>query len=185
MRVFYALSLPQLMENFCLSIIDSLKSKREFSDVRWSHPDLLHITLRFHANIDEAQLNQINTLLDEQLIHYKTISLSTRRLLLLPHKKPHLIAVAINLNEGLAGLVRLINEATLAAGIPLEKRPYLGHITLGRFNESTVHNQIILTDIKTIADTANHVVLYQSEPTDKGSVYTPLKHFELDSATNK
>lgn len=181
MRAFYALTLPHFMENFCLGLIDSLKNRREFKEVRWTERDLLHITLRFHANIDEAPLNQINALLREQLPTYNSFTLSTRRLLLLPHKRPHLIAVAINLNKELAGLVHLINEATLAAGIPLEKRPFLGHITLGRFNESTPYEDIILTDVKTIEDKASHVVLYKSEPTEKGSVYTPLEHFDLQT----
>ncbi len=179
MRVFYALSVPPAIDQYCTNIVDSLKKRHEFDNVRWTQPELLHITLRFHAKIDEEVLEKINTLLHQQLPHYQSVSLTTRQLLFLPRKKPHLLAWGILLNGELAGLVRLMNEATLAAGIPLEKRPFLGHVTLGRFNETTAHDIITLPNLKNIEAKGSQIVLYKSEPATTGSVYTPLDHFEL------
>jgi 2'-5' RNA ligase len=100
---------------------------------------------------------------------------------LLPPRKPHILGLAIHLNQALANLVRVINQAHSSVGIDLEKRPFLAHITLGRFNESTQHEDFILNAVKSIEDKAHQVVLYKSEPTETGSVYTPLETFEMKS----
>ena len=166
---------PSLIEQHCLYLINSLKTQQEFKYCRWTKPEHLHITLRFHGKIEEEKLTEINALLTETLPHCESVTLSTRRLMLLPNRKPHMIVLAIHLNEELARLVRMINDAHTAEGIPLEKRPFLAHITLGRFNEATMHENFILPSVKTIVGKANQVVLYKSEPTEIGSVYSPLK----------
>lgn len=177
MRAFYALTLPTLLEQHCLYVINMLKTQHEFNYCRWTKPEHMHITLRFHAKIEEEKLTEVNALLAKTLPHCESVTLSTRRLLLLPHRKPHMIVLAIHLNEELAKLVRVINDAHTAAGIPLEKRPFLAHITLGRFNESTMHEDFVLNSVKTIEGKADNVVLYKSEPTETGSNYMPLQTF--------
>ena len=181
MRVFYALTLPPLLQEHCLYLINSLKTRHEFKTLRWTDPEHLHITLRFLGQVEESQLAKINTLLHEQIPLCESITLSTRRLLLLPPRKPHILGLAIHLNQALANLVRVINQAHSSVGIDLEKRPFLAHITLGRFNESTQHEDFILNAVKSIEDKANRVVLYESEPTESGSVYTPLDTFDLNN----
>jgi RNA 2',3'-cyclic 3'-phosphodiesterase len=179
MRVFYALILPELIHEHCLYLINKLKTQHEFKHIRWTLPQHLHITLRFHGDIELTQLRTMNTLLHEQLANCDAVELATRRLLLFPTRKPHILAMAIHLNESLARVVRVINEASSAVGIALEKRPFLAHVTLGRFHDPILHEEFLLESVKTVEAKANQIVLYQSEPTDSGSVYTILENFEL------
>lgn len=181
MRVFYALTLPPRVQQYCSLLINSLQKNPQFKQVRWTPPEYLHITLRFHSQIDAEQLDKINTLLHEQLPNYAPPNIATRRYLLLPTRKPHLLALGVHLSEALAGLVRTINQAHSTVGIDLEKRPFLPHITLGRFNESTPHENIILNSVKGVEESTHEMVLYKSEPTDTGSVYTILDSFQLKS----
>jgi 2'-5' RNA ligase len=179
MRVFYALTLPELIHEHCLYLINKLNTRHEFKNVRWTLPEHMHITLRFHGNIELEQLATMNTLLHEQLANCNAVELATRRLLLFPARKPHILALAIHLNEGLARIVRVMNEASSTVGIALEKRPFLAHVTLGKFLEPILHEGLALESVKTVADKANQVVLFQSEPTELGSVYTILENFQL------
>ncbi|MBX9586092.1 MAG: RNA 2',3'-cyclic phosphodiesterase [Gammaproteobacteria bacterium] len=181
MRVFYALTLPPLIQEHCLNTIKNLKNEYQFKDIRWTSPDHLHITIRFLENIDEVQLNTINSLLQEQLKTCQAITISTRKLILFPAKRPHIIALAVHLNLELANLVRTLNQTLSSEGIKLEKRPFVAHITLGRFRETTHTEDFTFNHIKTIDDIANRVVLFKSEPTESGSDYTTLKTFQLNN----
>jgi 2'-5' RNA ligase len=179
MRVFYAMTLPSPIKDYCLDLIHSLKTQHQFKYCRWTNPENLHITLRFNGQIDEETLSKINAQLTENLTHCESVTLSTRRIILFPNKKPHLIAVAIHLNEELAHLVRVVNEAHSAAGIPLEKRPFVAHITLGRFRETMMPENFSLHSVKTVDGIGDEIVLYKSEPTESGSQYTLLTRFQL------
>lgn len=179
MRVFYALTLPPLIQEHCLNIIKDLKHQNQFRDIRWTMPEHLHITLRFLEKIDEEKLNTINSLLQEQLTLSQTFTLSTRGIVLFPTKKPHIIALAIHLNIELANLVRQINLTLLSDEIDLEKRPFVPHVTLGRFRESLHSENFNFNTVNTIDDVATRVVLFKSESTDSGSHYIPLKTFDL------
>ncbi len=180
MRVFYALTLPPLIHEHCLNTIKDLKHQYQFKDIRWTASDHLHITLRFLEKIDEQQLNTINSLLQEQLKTCKAITISTRKLILFPAKRPHIIALAVHLNLELANLVRTLNQTLSSEGIKLEKRPFVAHITLGRFRETTYTEDFNFNPVKKIDDIATRVVLFKSVPTESGSDYTPLKTFELE-----
>lgn len=180
MRVFYALTLPPHIKEHCLNIINDLKNQHQLKDTRWTLPENLHITLRFLEKIDEGNLNTINSLLQEQLTTTQTFTLSTRGIILFPTKKPHIIALAIHLNIELANLVRQLNLTLLSYGIELEKRPFVAHVTLGRFRESLHSGNFNFNPINSVDDLATRVVLFKSESTDSGSHYTPIKTFELD-----
>lgn len=179
MRAFYALTLPPLIQEHCVYIINSLKDRHEFKHIRWTKSENMHVTLRFHAHIEEVQLEELNNLLSHSLSEIEPINLSTRRLLLFPPKKPHILVLAIHLNEALGHLVRTFNEIHTAVNIPLEKRPFLAHITLGRSHDLIEQDTFILDSVKTIEAKATQVVLFQSQPTVTGSFYKPLKSFPL------
>ncbi len=180
MRVFYAIKLPPLIQEHCLKIIKELHHQHSLKDFRWTLPENLHITLRFLENIEEVKLNNINSLLQDELPKYQSFTLSTRRIVLFPSKKPHIIALAIHLNTELANLVKIINDDLLSEGIMLEKRPFVPHITLGRFRESVHTEDFHFNAINTVEDAATRVVLFKSESNDSGSHYIPLKTFELE-----
>ncbi len=181
MRAFYALTLPSLIQEHCSYIINSLKDRHEFKHIRWTKPENMHITLRFHAKIEKTQLEELNNLLAQSLSQIEPVDLSTRRLLLFPPKKPHILVLAIHLNEALGQLVRMINEIHSTLNISLEKRPFLAHITLGRSHDLIEQDTFILDSVKTIDAKATQVVLFHSQPTETGSFYKPLQTFPLKS----
>lgn len=181
MRVFFALPTNQTLTNECLSIIKELKSHRHTEEIRWTQRDHLHITLRFIATITEEQCDQLEELLFSSLSNCEPITIATRRLYFLPPRIPHLIAMGIHLNEALATVYRLINDATKAIGLTPEQRPFVPHITLGRFKHPTIGEHLHLPTRPEIISPIHEIKLYKSEPNEHGSVYTELKSFSLGS----
>jgi len=182
MRVFFALPIGKSLEEECFNYISKLKSNHHAEEIRWTKRDHLHITVRFIAEITDEQLTQLSETLPTALAECKAVTLETRRLLFIPPRKPHLIAMGISLNQDLANLFRLVNEATANAGLTPEHRPFVPHITLGRFKNPTLGEYLHPPVRPAVSSTMQELKLYKSEPNDNGSVYTELQSFALTSA---
>ncbi len=179
MRVFFALPISKTLEEECLNFINKLKSSHHAEEVRWTKSDHLHITVRFIAEITDEQLTQLNEILPAALSQCKAVTLESRRLLFIPPRKPHLISMGIHLNQDLANLFRIVNAATATAGLTPEHRPFVPHITLGRFKNPTLGEYLHPPIRPIVSSTMQELKLYKSEPNDTGSVYTELQSFSL------
>ncbi|MDQ2993516.1 MAG: RNA 2',3'-cyclic phosphodiesterase [Pseudomonadota bacterium] len=179
MRVFFAFPLPKNLQDMCMKLINDQQSKKHLEEVRWVKQDHLHITVRFIADITALQLNQLTEILPKKLADCASITLETRRLLLLPPRTPHLVSLSIHLNKEIANVYRAINDTTTEVGLTPERRAYVPHISLGRFKHPTVSEFLHITTPPVISGTIQQVILYLSEPNEHGSVYTELNTFDL------
>jgi 2'-5' RNA ligase len=86
--------------------------------------------------------------------------------------------------ETLVGLQKTLDKNLEAIGFPKEKRPFKGHLTLGRIKKKIDTNTFIealdtFGNFETETFTADRVVLYKSELKASGAVYTKLMSARL------
>jgi len=179
-RAFYAIDLSDEVRNTARDIIETLKSYEWQQHVRWSVPENLHLTLRFLGEVSNSTVNNMNTLLADQLVTVEPFTLMLKEPRLFPHfKKPRVIAVGVSFNESLNTLAAIFENCAVAAGLPPESRQFKGHLTLGRCDKLFPRR----TKLQSLPFYAklpvNHVTLYQSKLTSSGPIYNPLKKLAL------
>jgi 2'-5' RNA ligase len=174
MRVFFAIDPDDVLRQLANDII----LKAPFENVGWSKPENLHLTVRFLEHLEENQLTLLCEKIQTALTAIKPFTIEADRTVCFPAKNPKVFGIYFHLNAELAELTRLVREVTRGLGCPEEKRPFLPHLTLGRFKvrpTETIINHFRTTHTLQV----NSLVLYKSEPTATGSHYTVLHRFDV------
>lgn len=174
MRVFFAIDPDDTLRQLANDII----LKEPFENVGWSKPQNLHLTVRFLEHLEEDQLKTLCEKIQTALTAIKPFTIEADRTICFPAKNPKVFGIYFHLNTELAQLTKLVREVTYSLGMPEEKRPFLPHLTLGRFKARPV--EAIINHFRTTHTLqVNSLVLYRSEPTPTGSHYTVLHRFEI------
>ena len=104
------------------------------ADVRWSHADSMHLTLKFLGNVDVRDLVAV----DEALIRVAGAAQSARGRLCdigsFPHiSRPRVLWAGLQTDgDGLANLYAATEAELSELGFPREKRRFHAHVTIGR-----------------------------------------------------
>jgi 2'-5' RNA ligase len=130
MRLFTAIELPDTCRDRLLAWQQALRPHAP--TVRWTPRANLHLTLKFIGEVPDDQIAEVCAAM-QALAPEGPMELATGGLLLLPPRSPRIVAAEVPDPGGtLARLFARIESALTPLGIPRERRPYLGHITLGR-----------------------------------------------------
>lgn len=181
LRLFFAIDLNDEIRQSLTLLIRQLQAERWGQQIRWVHPENMHITLRFIGaceNTKVAELMQYATTLVKSISSFELELAKTR---LFPNSaKPHVIGVDISPTPELFELAAALETAAVDAGFAPEARPYLPHLTIGRFVQHntriTLPEQMTLTGHKL---PVNHITLFQSEFFEGQQHYTPLHTISL------
>jgi len=87
----------------------------------------------------------------------------------------------VDRNEEINNVYRQVMSAIKSVDMPIDKRKFIPHVTLGRYRHSknTYAGNIPLNvSFDTVID---EVVLYESVLTSSGSEYEPIYRFPLDN----
>ena len=174
---FIALTIPEEVKAALISAMGELRTKNHA--VRWAKPEGLHITLKFLGDIEEKTVAPLGADLDRIAARCPELNLSLAGFGAFPAvKRPRVIwaGLAGDVQE-LTGLSAGIDEACLGYGIGKEKRPFSGHITLGRLKVPTMVD-LAINPVKG-SFTASQVLLYQSVLLPGGAQYTVLHRSSL------
>ena len=113
-------------------LLDTLQSNLPRS-IKWINAKNMHLTIKFIGEFNPSHLKQIQASLGEALQSFNPFNLEIQGMGAFPSLAiPKVIWLGINAGNGLNNLVNIVNNATIAAGYPPEKRPFSAHITLGR-----------------------------------------------------
>ena len=93
------------------------------------------------------------------------------------HGSPRVLWVGVELPPPASELQRACEHAARAAGFEPEERPFLAHLTLGRWRNRAARPVLPETDLGPAR--LESLVLFQSETAQGGAVYTPLARFAL------
>ncbi|MEP3889376.1 MAG: RNA 2',3'-cyclic phosphodiesterase [Hellea sp.] len=135
MKLFTALKLPTRLTQ---QIIDV---QRGVSGARWSEPEKLHITTAFYGEVDDDHAEA----LDFELARHPlpSLELQLEGVGHFGNFEPHAIWLGVKENPALLRLHEHCKTAARRAGVRLEKRKYLPHVTLAYLRPTTPLERVI------------------------------------------
>ncbi len=176
-RAFLAIPLTEAITDEAGRIQQRLT--RELPGVRWSHPDGMHLTLRFFAAISEETLEKIGQIMLSVGSLFQPFPIAISGLGTFPAPtRARVFWLGINGGPALTRLHGMFDEKLTQIGIPPEGRPFTPHLTLGRHRQGIAVPPAAQQDYRQIECgrlQADRVVLYQSRLAPTGAVHTPLR----------
>ena len=183
-RTFIAIEIPG-------NIISKIRELQEGIKVyglkiRWVRYENIHLTLKFLGDVEAVKIGEIAEAIAKTVKGYTPISLKTKGIGVFPGiKRPRVLWVGLTGQlEALVRLQKTLDENLKLLGFPGEKRPFKGHLTMGRIKERI--------DVKKFGDvlmafrrfesetfTVGRLILYKSELKPSGAVYTEMASASL------
>ncbi len=170
MRIFIAIKASENIINF----VQKVKNKIGL-DVRWLPPENLHLTIIPPWEEKKEAIEKLICKLSE--INVPKTKITFEKVSFGPDEKfPRLIWMTAKPSKEL-GLLKIDLEKKL--GIRTEKRDFIPHITIARFNEKNFHSfeqKKLILAIEEKMDISNFSLI-QSTLTNKGAFYSTLSDF--------
>ncbi|MBW2492420.1 MAG: RNA 2',3'-cyclic phosphodiesterase [Deltaproteobacteria bacterium] len=178
-RTFIAIEIPENIISKIQELQESIKAKG--FNIRWVRPENIHLTLKFIGDVEAAKISEITEALSKTVEGYIPISLKSKGLGLFPGiKNPRVLWVGLTGQlESLVKLQKTLDENLKVLGFPKEKRPFKGHLTMGRIKAKIDAKKLgdalmKFRNFESETFTADQIVLYKSELKPSGAVYTKL-----------
>ena len=159
------------------------------ASVKWVEEENLHLTLLFLGEIDERDVVDVCRAVQEQAKNHAPFEVGAQGLGCFPNlRRPKVVWVGFE--EGQEELQRLhddLEEALLQIGCyRREDRKYTPHLTLGRIKDNHAVDDLISeinqrSGWKAGSCTIKEIVVFSSELSSKGPIYTPLSRTKLQS----
>lgn len=182
-RLFLAVPVAQLVEK---RLEEILKNVSGFREVKWVGKEQLHITLRFIGNLDENLVPELEGRVREAVRGFKPFESEIDGLGAFPSfDRPRVLFVPlVQGEEPFQRLEKSVSSALAGMDLKPEDREFHPHLTLGRVRE----NQDARTAVKFLQSLLrakagpwkiDRFILFKSQLTSEGPVYTKLSEFEL------
>lgn len=149
-------------------------------------PDNWHLTVRFLGNTDQVTQERLVAELDQTYLG-PSFEIVLGDLGAFPRPaKATVVWLALDRGrERLTEVNEMAEEASQAAGLAPEERPFAPHLTLSRIRpEMDVRTHLasyLRVPFRWIAD---ELVLYESHPGRGGAMYEPLESFPLEARSS-
>ena len=156
------------------------------ADVKWVKLENIHLTLKFLGSLEERDLENISSLLEERCRSFDPITSHLSEIGAFPDlHHPKIVWVA--LDDPTKHIHEIVNviEADLAKwGLAKEENIFKSHITLGRVRSPTNLKELIqamlqITFEEKIKHTFDRIILYKSTLMPQGPIYEVLKEFKM------
>lgn len=184
-RSFLAFEQPEEMR----TIIEEVSAALGKSplDVRWVKTGNIHLTVVFLGSVRAEDLTAMERPIDEICSAYEPFSIALNGVGCFPHaRSPRVIWAGLEGDiERMARFRDNLQERLVPFGIKEEKRPFRPHLTLGRFNSFRRADRELEGFMERYRDLASPVcslgelVLFKSDLSRGGSIYTKLKSWSL------
>ena len=144
MRLFVALELPNAWRDAARESrarIEAALPQEDARVLRWVDPALMHLTLRFLGEVDEALLESLRERLDTIVPFQVALAGAAPGTFGTPRRTQ---VVWLGVGGDLARLEALASEveaAVVAAGLPREPRAFRPHVTLARVRREATPQQ--------------------------------------------
>ncbi len=179
MRLFIALDIGEGQKKEAAAMIKRLAGY--ISGVRWVKENAMHLTLKFIGETSPGEVENIKAAMGYALQDCEPFEMGLSGPGVFPSsRKARVIWLGINPGADIiAAVAGALDRELAAVGFEPEKRAYRPHLTLGRLSSLAPEAEIK----RLIAEERNFytdpvlvksAVLYQSELTREGAIYTPL-----------
>ena len=183
-RTFIAVKLPETVLAAIAGVQERLAAHG--FNVRWVTTGNIHLTLKFLGEVDEDELDGIAAVLTEAVHGFAPLRLAAAGVGVFPSaNRARVIWVGLSgqLSQ-LAALQRSIEDRLATIGYPHEKRPFTGHLTLGRVKGPIAAFRLTAAmdafrDFASETFEVDRVVLFKSDLRPTGAMYTELRQVTL------
>jgi RNA 2',3'-cyclic 3'-phosphodiesterase len=187
MRCFIAIevapAIRQKLAEVTLKLRRALRGSR--GGIKWVEPDLIHLTLKFLGDIDEAALATVCGTIDAVALAHSGFELSVEGVGCFG-KPARVVWVGINESPALMALQVDLEGRLVAAGFTAEERPFSAHLTLARIKDSAAGKDVpglIGADRSTRLGSfgVDTLRVFRSELTPQGPIYTVIHTSKLNA----
>lgn len=185
-RAFIAISLPESVLQAMGQVQETLR--RLGHGIRWVRKEGIHLTLKFLGNVDADRVKNIHMAMERASKGTSPFVLTGDGIGVFPdHRRPRVIWIGLSGDlQVLFALQANLESQLKGLGFQKEKRPFKGHLTLGRVKgrlDATELTKALegLGSFQTDAFTVQSVALFQSTLRPRGAVYTKLAEVSLGS----
>jgi 2'-5' RNA ligase len=184
-RAFIALDLEPMCVRRIARVAERLRTAKGVPNATWTPPAKMHLTLKFFEAIDPAAARAVFEDLRPMVEGKRAPRAGSMRLDAFPRAEDARIVVVVieDAAGDIARLAKAADERAANAGIAREERPFRPHVTLARIKRpfdarkwfaalsSSDHGECGATEL----------VLYESQTTAQGSIYTALERARFKS----
>lgn len=173
-RVFFALSISELLARQLSLHADGLLLQLPRETLHWVPSENYHITLAFLGDVESRDIPRLESIAAEVAAHHSFAELSIDDVVWFPSiHKPRLLVALIKPHAALKKLHADLQRQLRLQGFSVDNRRFIPHISLARArrDQQAKKFQLVLEDLTTEMD---ELVLFQSRLTPKGSRYSPL-----------
>jgi 2'-5' RNA ligase len=186
-RAFIAIRLPE-------SVLQAMGQAQETlgrlgRGIRWVRKEGIHLTLKFLGDVDRDDVEKIQIAMERASEGSSSFVLAGEGIGVFPDlRRPRVIWIGLSGDlQVLLALQAHLDSQLKGLGFPKEKRPFKGHLTLGRVKgrlDTTRLREALegLRRFQTDAFTVQSVALFQSTLRPQGAVYTKLTEVPLGNA---
>lgn len=182
-RTFVALDTDPEVRRRVAEVIDELSGVA--SSLRWVQAKHLHLTLKFLGDVRDNELYDVCQAVSQAASQQGPIPIRYRDVGAFPSlKRPRTLWIGVDGDDPLVKLQANIDACLFDLGFPRESRSFHPHLTIGRVPQ---RSRIAGLD-QLLAQYQHHdfgrsvateCVVYSSELSRQGPVYTPLGHIPL------
>lgn len=172
-RLFVALPVPR---DF-IGLYQTLP--RKGLDARWTHPDDLHITLRFLGDVDPARIEAVTEALGR--VRRAPFHLDIKGLGVFENKQAVLYARIESVRK-ITTLCADITDVLAKQGFDFGPRPFVPHITLAHVHGAQAVPSYIARHARAVSahgKVDGFCLMRSAAPDEKGRHYSILSHFPL------
>ncbi|MDX9788105.1 MAG: RNA 2',3'-cyclic phosphodiesterase [Desulfobacterales bacterium] len=184
LRTFIAVELPPPVVCFAGRVQEIMRA--EGIRLGWVRPENLHLTLKFLGDIEADRIAEIKTALASAAQDTVPFSLSACRVGVFPGlRQPRVVWLGIEGQvDQLLNLQGQVESALSQVGITPEKRPFKGHLTLGRvknrIDPDALQRALIKAEqAESVEFMVESLTLFKSDLKPAGAIYTRLAEARL------
>ena len=184
-RSFLAFELPQ---NIKAEVSDIWQAGRRTPlEIKWVPPNNIHLTVVFLGNIQMGRVGELEEKVESVCAQFDPFEINLEGLGIFGNRRhPRVLWLGLGGEVPRMGQLRDALQKNLKPfGIKPENRPFRPHLTLGRFRKNAqggseldrMRNQY--GDFNGPAALLEELVLFKSDLTPKGAVYTQINKWNL------
>ena len=185
LRAFLAFDLPEFVQTRLAALVHDLRSYDDA--VRWTEPGKFHVTVAFLGSVDETTLlGPVSNCIAALTTATKPVALECQGIGVFPNwKYPRVIWAGFSgETEPLMQLHEHLAAVLPEFGIANDDRAFRLHLTLGRAKALKGASPLVkrvesLGPVSFGEATIDQLILYKSQLTKAGPIYTPLTAFPL------
>ncbi len=179
-RTFLALELPQTFRNILSAHAEPISGHYKLQQILWLPKENYHLTLAFLGNVDYVLISSLQLKLEQIMSSKQAVSFRFSEITPFPFSgTPRIAAAMLEYSDELMQLQHDTAKCVRAFGISIERRRFTPHVTLGRLKSRSRKSLAFQPQQIFLEGVSEKVVIFQSELTPKGAVYTSLGQISL------